>query len=135
MSDFVDWVDGELNKRDWNRNQLSIRSGVNSGLLTRIMNRERNAGPDTLTRIAQAFDLPPEIVFRKAGMLPEKTAQRINAEEIVAYKMADLTERQLDEVIRYIDFIQERDEEMPPITEPAQKRTREGSAPPEAVKE
>lgn len=40
------------------------------GIISRLLRGERNPNPETLTAIARALRLPPETVFRAAGLLP-----------------------------------------------------------------
>lgn len=69
-TDFVEWLQGELNKRNWRKADLAKASGLSSAQITRITKREQRAGPDACTAIAKALKLSPEFVFRQAGLLP-----------------------------------------------------------------
>jgi transcriptional regulator with XRE-family HTH domain len=71
-TDFVEWLYGELGKRNWRKADLARASGLSSAHITRIMKREQSAGPDACRAIAHALDLPEEFVFRKAGLLSPK---------------------------------------------------------------
>ncbi|RJO64988.1 MAG: XRE family transcriptional regulator [Candidatus Omnitrophota bacterium] len=136
MTDFVEWLEDELKQRDWNRNELSKRGGIDSGLVSRILNRERNAGIETLLAIAVAFNISPEVVFRAAGLLPPLNNKRQVAEHIVNYKLGELSEDQLDDVLAYIEFIQSRDGRRGASGAARYSVTRrEGETPPDAVKE
>lgn len=133
MSDLIDWIEEELTRKGWNRNDLSIRSGVDSGYLSRILNRERGYGPDTVLSIAQALDLPPELAFRKAGWLPESDSPHQVADEIIDYKQAELTLEQKEELINFIEFMQDRDDKRT-RRRTIEQYTREGTTPPETLK-
>lgn len=73
--DFVTWLEDELTKREWSRADLSRKSGIASPQITRVLNREQNPGKMFCEGIARAFDLPEEIIFRNAGILPEASEQ------------------------------------------------------------
>jgi len=67
---FSDWLNDELQARGWALNELGRRAGVSSAAVSLVMSGQRNAGPEFCTGVAVALDLPPVIVFRKAGLLP-----------------------------------------------------------------
>lgn len=69
-TDFVEWLQLELNKRNWRKADLAKASGLSSAQITRIMKREQGPGPEACTAIARAFKMSPERVFRLAGLLP-----------------------------------------------------------------
>ena len=69
MNDFIIWLDSELSIRGWTDYKLAKTAGFNHSVISRarmgvIPRWEACAG------IAKAFELPVEIVFRKAGLLP-----------------------------------------------------------------
>lgn len=82
LAEFVEWLQAELDKRDWRQADLARRGGIHTGLLSRIMSLERNPGPDTCSSIAKALNIPPEDVFRKAGLLPSLPAEDAAVREI-----------------------------------------------------
>jgi transcriptional regulator with XRE-family HTH domain len=64
-----------MDQRGLRQIDLARRTGLGSGQISRILNMERGIGPDSATAIARAFNLPPEVVFRKAGLLPPAPEQ------------------------------------------------------------
>lgn len=70
MSDFTDWLNGELNERGWGYNELARRAGVSGGSISHIMNLRKNPGYDVCMGIAKAFEMQPEDVLRRAELLP-----------------------------------------------------------------
>lgn len=68
--EFAEWLQEELDKRDWRQADLARYGGIATSMLSRVMTGERSPGPDTCVSIARAFRMPPEDVFRKAGLLP-----------------------------------------------------------------
>lgn len=107
MADFAQWLQDELNNRGWKPIELAKTAGVDSGLISRILNRERKPGPETARGIARALKLPPEIVFRQAGLLPPEPVATPLLEEL-SHRAALLSEEEQQFVIDYIDFILER---------------------------
>ena len=67
---FTAWLYEQLNARDWSMNELARRADISSGAISLVMSGQRGPGPDVCLGIARALQLPPETVFRKAGLLP-----------------------------------------------------------------
>lgn len=78
-STFSQWLLSELESREWSQVDLSRKSGVSQAQITRVLSGERGIGEKALSAIASALKLPPEHVFRMAGLLPPKE----NADEWV----------------------------------------------------
>jgi transcriptional regulator with XRE-family HTH domain len=70
MTTFADWLTQELNQRDMSPADLARAMRKDQGIISRLLRGERNPNPETLTAIARALRLPPETVFRAAGLLP-----------------------------------------------------------------
>ena len=70
MTNFPDWLVAELEKRSMSPAELARSSQKASAVISRILNGERSPAPETLEAIARALKLPPEEVFRAAGLLP-----------------------------------------------------------------
>ena len=66
---FVDWLDNELQKRRWTPARLAREAGITKGALSHIFNGTRQPGVVMIKAIARALHLPPEQVFRVAGLL------------------------------------------------------------------
>ena len=96
-NDFASWLDNELNKRGWRPATLARRAGVGNDVISRILNRERGIGPEVCIGIAKAFKLPPETVFRIAGLLPPETAEDEGFEEW-KYLLSQLSVREREEL-------------------------------------
>ena len=62
---FTDWVQNELNKRNWSRADLARRSGITQTHISRIMNQMRKPGTDALINIARAFQIATGSRFRE----------------------------------------------------------------------
>lgn len=71
---FSEWVQAELNSRGWDQAELARRSKISDAHISRIVSGGRKPGPDSLNAIARAFRLPPDEVYRHAGLLPPKDA-------------------------------------------------------------
>jgi len=68
---FTDWLNSEaVQKRGWSFRQLADRAGSTIGTVSRVMNQHQDPTADFCHGIARALGVPPERVFRKAGLLP-----------------------------------------------------------------
>lgn len=74
MTDFANWLEDEMKRRGWHPADLAKAAGLYQSTLGNVLNRERSAGADVCTALARALKLPPEEVFRRAGLLPELPA-------------------------------------------------------------
>jgi len=100
---FAEWLEGELSRRGWRPNDLSKAAGLYPGTIGRILNETRQAGPDVCRAIADALQLPAELVFRKAGLLPPKPADPPGLDEwIHAYVSAEQAER--EDLLEFVRF-------------------------------
>lgn len=70
--DFAEWLKDTLKDKNMKPIDLSRLANIDSGVVTRLLKAEREAKPDTLSAIAHALQLPVDLVFEKAGVLPPK---------------------------------------------------------------
>ncbi len=82
--DFAEWLEQRLKDRKWKPADLASAGSIDSGLLSRILNRSRTAGPDTALAIARGLGERPEIVFRAAGILPPSPPQVADEDELLS---------------------------------------------------
>ncbi len=72
---FIEWLQSELDARDWKQSDLARRSGIGTGYLSQIMNGVRNPGAPTLRSIARAFGIRDVEVLRRAGLADPETSR------------------------------------------------------------
>jgi transcriptional regulator with XRE-family HTH domain len=95
--DFASWIQQELDKRGWDQAELARRSGVRPGSISRVMSRERSAGPDFCIALARGLNLPREEVFRARGWLLREPEQSFGPE-------MDVRVRRLAEEVNALSF-------------------------------
>jgi transcriptional regulator with XRE-family HTH domain len=82
---FSDWLQRELKQRDWTQADLSRLSGVHRQVISSYVNQKRDKPDETILRmLAGAFKLPPETVYRAAGLLPPVSERSELVERILA---------------------------------------------------
>ena len=93
--EFIEWLQGELNKREWTQAKFSKKSKISQSQITRILNGTRGIGPDTCKKIARALNLPEDDVFRQAGLLTSKPDDPPDLSEwIHLYRVAEVQDRE-----------------------------------------
>ena len=67
---FEDWLRSELEERGWSRSEAARRGGISASMFDKVINGYARPGLDFCKGVAQAFRMPLEDVFRRAGILP-----------------------------------------------------------------
>jgi transcriptional regulator with XRE-family HTH domain len=67
---FIEWLNQEMNNRQWSYNQLGRQSGLSGATVSLVMTGKQKPSWEFCAGVAEAFGLPPEVVLRKAGLLP-----------------------------------------------------------------
>ena len=67
---FVEWLTFELDRRRWTKRELAQQAGVSESMVYQVLNGQRNPGFEFCVGVARAFELSPEVVLRRAGLLP-----------------------------------------------------------------
>lgn len=83
METFADWLEEKMLERGLTQAELARRSKTTSATISRILNGERNIGPEMCVAVAGALKVPPDDVYRAAGLLPMKPNNDETVTEIV----------------------------------------------------
>ena len=103
---FVEWLEKEMTERNLSQSELARRSGVTRSAINGVLTGYSNPGPELCEAIARAFKIAPEIVFRKAGILPPKPSKD-NLTEEAEFLLSQLTESQRKQAVKFIRFLAE----------------------------
>lgn len=74
QNDFVTWLNDELATQGWSRADLARATGLHKGSISNVLNGQRQPSVDFVMAVARAFKMPPEELFRRAGLLPPRPA-------------------------------------------------------------
>jgi transcriptional regulator with XRE-family HTH domain len=85
MNSFVDWLNAQLAQRDWTNSKLAQKSGLAPSTISMVISRQANPGWGFCKAVANAFGIPPEHVFRRAGLLSPKPETDEDVEELLHY--------------------------------------------------
>lgn len=102
MSKFSEWLFQELNERGVSQSQLARGTGLTRQAISYYLS-DKSKRPDdaALKDIAKFFKLPIEKIYREAGILPPKSKEDQEKEEIL-YEIQDLTPEEKLEVLAFI---------------------------------
>ena len=90
----VRWIEQERKARFWSIRELARQSGLSSGMISDVLNSRVEPKEKACRRIARAFGVAPEFVFRLAGLLDEVDVDKQQTEELLHYfKQLSLAER------------------------------------------
>lgn len=70
-SAFGRWLLNELDARRWSMRELARQTGVSESTISRIVSGKRNPSSALCRKMAKVLRVPPERVFREAGLLPD----------------------------------------------------------------
>ena len=101
---FVEWLQAELDDRNWSQADLAKKTNTATGTISRIMTTSRGPGIDFCKAVAAAFNLPQETVFRAAGLLdpkPDADPELAEWKHIFSQAKTDIDRQRLLELARF----------------------------------
>ena len=109
---FVSWLEKELKARGWTMRELARRAGLTHVTISNVLNGTRNPGVEFCLGVARAFREPPELVFRRAGLLPDRQGIEDELYDRFRAYIEALSPERREELFRYVVFLhQEMDRE------------------------
>lgn len=99
---FNDWLEQELKRRRWRQTDLAQAMEMSDSTISHLLAGNRNPGPDLCNGIARAFGIPPEEVFRMAGLLPALPEEddELARQLVESFKLLPIDKRR--EVLSYV---------------------------------
>lgn len=95
---FSEWLQNELDKREWKQADLVHASQLSRSIISKILLGESQPQPETLQSIARGLRLPADLVFRKAGLLPP-AVDVDEVAEAIAHKIMLLPPEERQEIL------------------------------------
>lgn len=100
IDSFMDWLQGELDKRNWSSYELTKRARLSHSVMSKARNDKQPLGYDACIRIAKALELPATLVLQKAGLLPESPLENPDPElDEMAFLFEQLSEEDRTRII------------------------------------
>jgi transcriptional regulator with XRE-family HTH domain len=106
---FSEWLEREIERRGLSQAELAREAKVTRAAINGVLTGARGPGKDLCLAIARAFKIPPEVVFQKAGLLPDRPEQDPTLDEI-NFKLSLLPKRDQEEALRYLNYLIEKSE-------------------------
>ncbi len=80
----IDWLNQELEKRDWGVTELGRRTGYSHTTFSMLLAGKINPSAKLCAALAVAFGVAPESVLRLAGHLPAIDTDQSELEALIA---------------------------------------------------
>jgi len=106
--EFALWLQAEMDRHDWTQADLSRISNISKPQIARVLSGSRGIGPDACNAIARALRLPPELVFRKAGLLPPSETSEDEDIERTNHILPQLPEAERKMVLAFAEYLSQR---------------------------
>lgn len=71
MQAFHEWLQAELDKREWSQAEFSRQSGIDTGTISNVLNDVRKPGPEFCRDAARGLKVPQRVVFVAAGLMDD----------------------------------------------------------------
>jgi transcriptional regulator with XRE-family HTH domain len=91
--EFSEWLQSEIQQRDWSAIDLSKVAKSDASYIYRVINKERSPGNDFCRAIAQAFSIPEQEVFIRAGLMTRPKDYDPNTARL-AHNIANLSDEE-----------------------------------------
>ncbi len=103
MNKYAQWQIEERQSRHLSQSDLARLGNISQSHISRVESGNRPPGKDYLNAIAKVFDVPIEIVYRKAGFLPDETELDEISKKIL-HVSNKLTDNRREELFRYAEL-------------------------------
>ena len=108
MENFGNWLLNVLREREMSQSELARVAGISKGTVSNLINGTSGIGQDSLLAIARALRLPPETVFRAAGIFPPATNDPWADE--MSHKLSALDETRKNVASKVLDALLDEQE-------------------------
>lgn len=105
---FAPWLKQRMDERGLGVNQLAEYTGIYGSAISRWLNGRSRPDPDNCVRLAEFFGRPQREVLQVAGW-PTGDPEPVRPPDIFAAHADKLTDDQWAEVVKYAEWLIERD--------------------------
>lgn len=104
MNTFPEWLLEQMDERGWKQADLARAANLDTAVISNIINRKRKAGEVVCSAIARGLNLPPETVFRIAGLLPPAPVNQPPDLLQIIQLYLEISEEAREELLNYAKF-------------------------------
>lgn len=132
-TDFSDWLLEQLATRGWRQADLARAARVKRQVISAYINRRtRHPDPEILAKIAAGLKLPPEIVYRAAGIRIPAT-KNSEKREATHFAVDNIAEEDLDLALKMLQAICKHDPPEPGASQSKAPTTKSRKTPARSV--
>lgn len=102
---FVNWLLSSIDKKGWSQSELARQAGLSPSSVSDVISGRRNPGVGFCDSIAIAFKLPPEEVYRAAGLLPEEPVKDDRLYKIDTLYHTLREDSNKDRALQFLEFL------------------------------
>lgn len=108
--DFVEWLNEKIQKSGLSQSEIARRGKISKASVSNALDiNGSTVGWDVAFGLAQALQLPPVLVFRKAGLLPvKKGSDELREEALILFDELDVFDQ--EETIEFMKMKYRRSE-------------------------
>ena len=103
MTKFSEWLESQMRTKKISQSELARLAGVTRSAINGVLREARGPGIDLLQGLARALEIPPEEVYRAAGILPPKITKNELIDRIL-HELNDLPPSEKQNVLEYIQL-------------------------------
>lgn len=112
VDELASWIRREAETRGWSLREVARCAGVSHTAIINVANGRTRPGAHFCLRIAQALHVPPEEVYRRAGLLPPVSAESAALLE-ANFLFAQLSDNEQETVLTMMRALAEKRHEAP----------------------
>lgn len=104
----IDYLQAKMAEREWNQSDLARHAKLNRGTVSNILNGNRDAGVDVLVSLARALNVPPDDLFREAGVFPSEPELTKDEKRFISL-LGSLPVEKRKQLLDYGEFLVDKD--------------------------
>ena len=105
-----EWLSQELDRLNWSHRELARKSDLSQSIVSKTIRGDRNPSAEFCIKVATALGQPPEKLLRLADILPDTQEDDPTLTELFD-SLRNMSSEQRKEVLRYVHFLQSRQDE------------------------
>ncbi len=99
----ADWLQKKIEEAGITQAELSRLSGISKPHINKVLNGERGLSGQSLMAIAKALGIPPEEIYREAGLLPP-VSKNDKYQEKLLFLFAQLPINEKEDLLSYLQI-------------------------------
>ena len=100
---FSEWLSGKIVESGLSQRKVAERGGISPTSISDAISGKSPAGYEVCMGISRGLGIAPEVVLRKAGLLPTVPARTAQHEQLL-HLFDQLSEQEKKEVLGYVKF-------------------------------